>query len=155
MGVEIERKWLVREIPANLDQYHSSELVQGYLCTDPVVRPRRDGDAYYLTYKGYGSLERTEYNLPLSRESFDKLISKCDGIIIRKKRYFIPLEGGYTAELDIFHGEHQGKAYVEVEFDSVTAAEVFKAPEWFGMEVTGKKGYSNADLAMQVTEQSK
>ena len=147
MGQEIERKWLVKACPDEIDSYAHTDIIQGYLCREPVIRPRKDGDTYYLTYKGSGMLCREEYNLALTKEAFDKLIAKCDGIIIDKTRYRIPFQGGLTAELDVFHGVHEGRVYVEVEFGSIEAAEAFAAPDWFGEEVTGKPGYSNADLA--------
>ena len=64
--MEIERKFLLKKIPFDLNscQYHIIE--QGYLCTDPVVRVRRQDDEYYMTYKGKGLMTREEYNLPLN-----------------------------------------------------------------------------------------
>lgn len=44
-----------------------------------------DNDEYYLTYKGKGLLAREEYNLPLTKESYEHLIKKADGNIITKK----------------------------------------------------------------------
>ena len=147
MGLEIERKWLAKHIPDNISQYQHTDIVQGYLCTSPVVRVRKDGERCYLTYKGKGTVCREEYNLPLTLESYNKLIGKCDGILIEKTRYCIPIDKGLTAELDIFHGIYEGRVYVEVEFESSEYADAFEPPEWFGAEVTGMAGYSNADLA--------
>ena len=42
--MEIERKFLVRELPGPLSQYDHAALEQGYLCTGPVVRVRREGE---------------------------------------------------------------------------------------------------------------
>ena len=58
--MEIERKYLVRQIPENLSHYHCQKIAQGYLCPSPVVRIRRSNDDYYLTYKGKGLLAREE-----------------------------------------------------------------------------------------------
>ncbi len=91
MGFEIERKWLVRELPEDIESFPHKEYIQGYLCTEPTVRVRREGDEYVLTYKGAGLLKREEYNLPLTKEAFDHLVSKCDGKLIHKTRYFIPV----------------------------------------------------------------
>ena len=54
--MEIERKYLVSEVPANLKDYHCRVIEQGYLSTHPVVRVRKDNDSYYLTYKGSGMM---------------------------------------------------------------------------------------------------
>ena len=56
--MEIERKYRIGQIPENIRFYPSRTIEQAYLCTDPVVRVRKDGDAYYLTYKGRGLLAR-------------------------------------------------------------------------------------------------
>ena len=65
--MEIERKFTVRKLPDNLDSYPFHIIEQAYLNTDPVVRIRREDDAFYLTYKGKGMMAREEYNLPLNR----------------------------------------------------------------------------------------
>ena len=150
MGKEIERKWLVDHLPNNMGTYPYTDIVQGYLCVDPVIRVRKDGEEYYLTYKGNGELEREEYNLLLKAEAFENLLLKCDGIILEKRRYRIPVsEGKYTAELDIFKGAYKGLLYVEVEFENTEEASEFTAPDWFGEEATGKPGFSNSELAMR------
>ena len=66
--MEIERKFLLKELPENLDTYPVRHLEQGYLCTAPVVRIRRDNDKYELTYKGKGCMVREEHNLPLTKK---------------------------------------------------------------------------------------
>lgn len=145
--MEIERKYLVRQIPENLSQYHCQKIAQGYLCTEPVVRIRRSNDDYYLTYKGKGLLAREEYNLPLTQESYEHLSSKIDGILIEKKRYLIPLNDGLVAELDIFEGKLSDLVLVEVEFESIEEANSFIAPEWFGEDVTHSGNYQNSYLS--------
>ena len=150
MGKEIERKWLVDHLPNNIETYNYTDIVQWYLCVDPVIRVRKDGEEYYLTYKGKGEIEREEYNLPLKAEAFENLLLKCDGIILEKRRYRIPVsEGKYTAELDIFKGAYKGLLYIEVEFENTERANEFTVPDWFGEEVTGKPGFSNSELAMR------
>ena len=49
--MEIERKFTVKKLPENLENYEKKELEQAYLCTNPVVRIRRSNEEYYLTYK--------------------------------------------------------------------------------------------------------
>ena len=145
--MEIERKYLVKEIPANLDQYESKKIAQGYLCTEPVVRIRRSNDDYYMTYKGDGLMVREEYNLPLTKEAYDHLRPKIDGLLIAKTRYLIPLDGKLTAELDVFEEDLSGLTIVEVEFDSIEEANTFTAPDWFGEDVTNSGKYHNSYLS--------
>ena len=79
--MEIERKYLIEQLPEGCLSYPSRTIEQAYLCTDPVVRVRRDGDSFYLTYKSRGLLAREEYNLPLTEEAYLHLLKKADGNI--------------------------------------------------------------------------
>ena len=156
MGQEIERKWLITELPADISgamrrgEYSHSSITQGYLCTDPVVRVRQDGGRWILTCKGKGRLNRREDEFPLTKEAFDHLISKCDGIVLEKERYRIPAsdDGSLLIELDIFHGCYEGLIYAEVESPDEAAAGSFIPPDWFGRELTFEKGWSNAALSL-------
>ena len=146
MGKEIERKFLIKERPADLDSFSFHEMEQGYLNTSPVVRVRREDDTYYLTYKGKGFIEREEYNLPLTKEAYMHLIQKADGNIIRKRRYLIPC-GKYTIELDCFKEPFADLVLAEVEFSTLEEANAFTPPEWFKEDVTGDYHYSNSYLS--------
>ncbi|HJC15272.1 MAG TPA: CYTH domain-containing protein [Candidatus Fusicatenibacter intestinigallinarum] len=150
--MEIERKYLLRQLPEHLETYPSHRIEQGYLCTAPVVRIRRQDEEYWLTYKSKGLMVREEYNLPLTREAYLHLRPKTDGILICKTRYLIPLGGGLTAELDVFHDDYEGLFLVEVEFPSEEAAEAFLPPEWFGEDVTFSSAYHNSTLSGGVPE---
>ncbi|MDD6481717.1 MAG: CYTH domain-containing protein [Lachnospiraceae bacterium] len=145
--MEIEKKYLLRTLPADYQNYECKKIAQGYLCTDPVVRIRRSNDQYYMTYKGEGLMVREEYNLPLTKEAYEHLLPKIDGILISKKRYLIPLDKNLTAELDVFEGELAPLTLVEVEFDSVEEAEAFVPPVWFGEDVTDSGRYHNSYLS--------
>ncbi|MBO6133609.1 MAG: CYTH domain-containing protein [Lachnospiraceae bacterium] len=152
-NIEIEKKWLVERFPDDLSRFDCLEIEQGYLSTSPTVRIRKENDDYYLTYKSSkdmpeGSvLSHEEYNLPLTRDSYAHLLSKCDGRLISKKRYLIPLRNDLTAELDIFEGVFSPLMIVEVEFETEEAALSFEAPDWFGPDVTGDPKYRNAVMA--------
>lgn len=146
--MEIERKYLIRRLPENLSQYQCKKIAQGYICTSPVVRIRKSDDEYYLTYKGKGLMAREEYNLPLTQEGYEHMLPKIDGRLIEKSRYLIPLDGKLTAELDIFEGDLAPLIIVEVEFDSLDAANSFIPPEWFGEDVTESCKYHNSNLAL-------
>ena len=144
--MEIERKFLLKNIPENLTSYPCRHIEQGYLCTNPVVRIRRDNDKYELTYKGKGAMVREEYNLPLNQTAYEHLKEKIDGRLIVKKRYMIPLDK-YTIELDVFEGELAPLILAEVEFPSEEDANSFTAPDWFGEDVTFSKLYHNSYLS--------
>ena len=107
--MEIEKKYLIKQLPDNLSSYNFHLIEQGYLCTDPVVRVRREDDSYYMTYKGAGLMSREEYNLTLNEDAYRHLIKKADGNIITKKRWLIPIDNNLTIELDIFEGCFDGR----------------------------------------------
>lgn len=145
--MEIERKWLLRDIPADLEKYPCHIIEQAYLNTRPVVRVRRQDDSYYLTYKGGGLMAREEFNLPLDAESYGHLLAKADGKIISKKRYVIPLEDGLVIELDYFSSPVKGLYLAEIEFESVEQAEAYEPPAWFGKDVTYDPNYHNSVMS--------
>ena len=152
--MEIERKYLVVSLPGNLDSYPHVEIEQCYLCTSPTVRVRRMGDVYILTIKENLSkgkkgeaIHNREEEFDLSAESYERPKAKCEGRPVLKTRYKIPLAGGLVAELDIFHGAHEGLRLVEVEFPDTAASNTFTPPVWFGEDVSSDRRYRNSWLA--------
>lgn len=145
--MEIERKFLIKKLPDNLTSYKARKIEQAYLCTDPVVRVRRDNDDYYLTYKSRGMIVREEYNLPLTKEAYRHLLAKADGNIITKTRYEIPEKDNLTIELDVFEGKFDGLLLAEVEFASEEEALGYIPPEWFGEDVSNSTKYHNSTLS--------
>lgn len=143
--MEIERKFLINILP-DLDKYNFHIIEQAYLCTEPVVRIRKEDTNYYMTYKSKGFLKREEYNLPLTPNSYNHLLEKADGNIITKKRYLIPYLN-HTIELDVFEGVFDGTVLAEVEFDSTDEADNFIPPDWFGEDVTYSKEYHNSYMS--------
>ena len=148
--MEIERKYLVAQLPTDYTAYPSSHIEQGYLNTDPVVRIRREDERYYLTYKGKGLMAREEYNLPLTPEAYAHLLPKVDGQLISKRRYLIPLPP-YTIELDVFFAPFAPLLIAEVEFSTREEALAFQPPEWFLKDVTMDPAYHNSTLSAQPT----
>ena len=164
-SMEIERKFTVRDLPADLDSYPFRHIEQAYLNTSPVVRVRKEDEEYYLTYKGDGMMAREESNLPLSSDAYYHLRGKADGRIISKKRYLIPLphprflktsglscppsDYSLTIELDIFDPPFAPLTIAEVEFGSREAAEAFLPPAWFDEDVTYRREYHNSYMALQ------
>lgn len=145
--MEIERKFLIDRLPEKLEEYPHKELEQGYLCTDPVVRVRKEGEEYVLTYKSKGLMMREEYNLPLNKTAYEHLLEKADGIVISKTRYILPEKDGLKIELDVFHGEHDGLILAEVEFPNEKMANSYCPPDWFGEDVTFSTKYHNSNLS--------
>lgn len=148
-GVEIERKFLVCELP--IDAGEGTRIEQGYLAIagDGVeVRVRRRAGRATLTIKSGPGHVRTEEELEIDGRRFESLWPLTDGRRISKTRHEIPLAAGATAEVDVYDGAHAGLMTVEIEFGSVEASERFAPPPWLGREVTGDPAYANQSLAL-------
>lgn len=153
--MEIERKFLINQLPKQLKDCQKRELAQGYLCTNPVVRIRQQDEDYILTYKSTGMRSRIEEEMPLTKEAFEHLLKKTDGNVIQKTRYLLPIDGtSLTIELDEFHGNFQGIYLAEVEFASDAAADEFEPPEWFDEEVTYDGRFHNSQMSQMNTKDS-
>lgn len=149
--MEIERKFLIEDmedLPFDPKGYPCRRIEQGYLCTEPVVRIRRDNDEYFLTYKSKGLMIREEYNLPFTEKAYSHLRSKADGRIIEKTRYMVPLEDGLTLELDIFEGSLAPLILAEIEFPDEESARAYQPPQWLGEDVTFSTAYHNSTLSL-------
>lgn len=144
--MEIERKFLVEQLPEELEQYPKYHIEQGYICTEPVIRIRRRDQEYFLTCKGKGFLTREETEMSLTEEEYRRLSSKVEGQLIKKDRYCIPYRE-YTIELDVFDEPFAPLVVAEVEFPTEEAANTFCPPDWFGKEVTYDPAYTNAALS--------
>lgn len=148
--MEIERKYLIKKPLEHYEQYPFHQIEQAYLCTDPVVRIRRQDEEYWLTYKSKGLLSREEYNLPLNAGAYEHLRAKADGTVLTKRRYLIPIVGTeLIIELDVFEGKYEGLILAEVEFEDEKSAHEFCPPPWFGRDVTFSGEYQNSRLSMQ------
>ena len=113
--MEIERKFLISELPFSLEDYPFHLIEQAYLNASPVIRIRREDERFYLTYKSGGLMVREEYNLPLTREAYDHLLPKADGNIITKKRFLIPPGNGKPGKLLLLSAEQLSEMDAEAE----------------------------------------
>jgi adenylate cyclase len=152
-AIEIERKFLVPEPPADLSRWPATAIDQGYLAigadgTEVRVR-RRDGAAAVLTIKSSGGRSRVEEELHLEPDRFERLWPLTEGRRIEKTRYEIPAGHDLVIELDVYAGGLDGLVVAEVEFDSDEAADAFDPPPWFGPEVTEDARYKNQRLACE------
>ncbi len=146
--MEIERKFLVKELPENLEGFVKKEIEQTYISTDPTIRLRKSDSDFILTVKGHGNLAREEFELPLDIDQYKRLLEKAETPTVSKTRYLIPIDNNLTAELDVYHGVLNGLLTVEVEFASIDEAEAFSPPAWFGDDVSYDRRYKNTSLAI-------
>lgn len=147
MAQEIERKFLVKELPRLADA--SGTLIrQGYLTQDheKVVRIRLIGDKAILGIKAHiDDVTRLEYEYPIPTQDAHEILDRlCSGPLVEKTRHRIP-RGELVWELDVFHGQNEGLVIAEVELE--TPDQEVPIPDWVGAEVSSDTRYLNANLA--------
>src|SRR5712691_8227689 len=131
-GREIERKFLVKELPPGLNRFRSYPIAQGYLAAEPGgrhVRLRKKGKTASLTFKVGRGTHREEREIKLSPKQFTALWPATAGRRLRKLRYEIPWKN-FLIEVDVYRGRHSGLVVAEVEFPNPTVCREFKAPAW-------------------------
>ena len=147
-GLEIEKKFLVRNNDYEHQAYSKSHIQQGYICSGHgrTVRVRIRGDHGYLTIKGPSTndgLSRYEFEKEITLEEAEQLMKICEPGRIEKIRYLVK-SGQHTFEVDEFYGENKGLVLAEVELAS--EEEAYEKPDFIGQEVTGDRRYYNSYL---------
>ena len=147
-GLEIERKFLVRDDSYRQLAYSSSRILQGYICSGHgrTVRVRRRDRSAFLTIKGPsadGGLSRYEFEKEITLDEAEHLFALCEPGIIDKTRYLVR-SGQHVFEVDEFYVENQGLVIAEVELSAPD--EAYEKPDFIGEEVTGDRRYYNSYL---------
>lgn len=158
-NLEIEKKYLVKkeDLPKDFKKYKSTLIEQGFISFKPCIRIRKIGAKYVLTVKSkppknmlkYNDLVRTEFEIEIEKKVYNELFKKCEGIVLKKRRYFIPYRN-HIIELDVFDKEYKGLIYAEVEFRTVKEANRFIKPKWFYKDVTSIEKYKNTSLSKKI-----
>jgi len=149
MGVEIERKFLVRG-DGWRTQGEPVLLRQGYLSShaERTVRVRIEGERAVLTIKSKNvGAARGEWEYPVPVADAVELLDRlCERPLIEKYRRRIPY-GGFVWEVDEFLGENAGLVVAEIELPAEDAQ--FDKPDWAGEDVTYDLRYLNSNLIKQ------
>jgi CYTH domain-containing protein len=148
--MEIERKFLISKLPAELAGASSTRIEQGYLVVGAdgsEARLRRRDGTCTLTVKSGRGLSRGEAEIELSGEQFEALWPATERRRIVKTRYTLDAGGGLTIELDVYAGALEGLVVAEVEFPTEEAAAAYSPPAWFDTDVTDDDAYKNRRLA--------
>lgn len=150
MGQEIERRFIVNALPpAIIANQPCSEIRQGYVAADPgkELRARDKNRRYFLTRKRGTGLVREEHEIEVGLDVFEMIWPLTEGRRVEKTRYHVE-QAGLTMEIDIYHGDLNGRMSLEVEFPDPQAANAYQPPAWAGQEVTEDSRYNNAQLAL-------
>ena len=148
--LELERTYLAKRLPEDLERYESKEIVDIYIpesAQHPQLRIRKNGDRFVITKKKpekEGDSSRlVEQTIQLTREEFDEL-SVLEGKRLRKIRYSYDYNGR-TAEIDIFKDALEGLVLVDFEFDDPKEKDSFAMPDFCLADVT-QKGFAAGGL---------
>jgi len=151
MGIEIERKFLVRGDGWRAAIEHSAAMRQGYLTGAAAcgalasVRVRVAGTQAWLNIKqAVVGMARAEFEYPIPLADAETMLGTLCGRLLEKTRHHVRV-GATLFEVDEFAGENAGLVVAEVELPAIDAA--FPRPEWLGREVTALHRYYNVALA--------
>lgn len=148
MGIEIERKFLVRDAAWRTAAHERVRMTQGYLANTSrsSVRVRRAGDRAWLSVKSMTTdLVRLEYEYPIPADEAAAMLERlCEGPLVDKVRHYVRV-GAHEWEIDEFLGDNAGLVVAELELDAPD--EAFDRPAWLGAEVTHAARYYNFNLA--------
>lgn len=146
MGLEIERKFLIKNDSWKSSVTRSHVIKQGYLNSHPerTVRIRLYGDQGILTIKGKSqNLTRKEYEYDIPNYEAEALLGLCEKPLIEKTRYLCQHDG-HVWEVDVFEGNNEGLVLAEIEL--TREKEEFSMPDWAGEEVSTDPRYFNSAL---------
>jgi len=160
--IEIERKYLLRDVPDFPDGMQVIRIEQGYLRTDEndshVGRVRRstfdDGRVVckHTVKRGFG-LVREETERELTDEQFADFWPHTEGRRLTKTRHVLTI-GEVVWMIDVF--DQMDLVIAEAEVPTVDTPS--PAPDWLEplivREVTEDLAYTNANLARQIAEQA-
>lgn len=146
MGLEIERKYLVKNDKWKSSITKSHIIKQGYLNSHPerTVRVRLYDNQGVLTIKGKSeNLTRKEYEYDIPDFEAKALLELCEKPLIEKTRHLCQHDG-HVWEVDVFEGDNVGLTLAEIEL--TRESEEFSIPEWAGKEVSTDPRYFNSAL---------
>lgn len=153
MLIEIERTFLVAEIPGWIEKMQPEDMTDYYLPSDmnthPKLRLRQKGDRYEITKKSVladgDASQQLESTIELSSLEFEAL-RDCPSRKVSKRRYSMDNEKWIT-EFDVFTGSLEGLILVDFEFKNEKAMREFVAPDYCGADVTQEDFIAGGMLA--------
>jgi len=156
--IELERTYLARYLPEDMDKFPFVDLVDIYLpvtSPHPKLRIRKRGEIYEATKKTVidqgDRSQMTEQTIPLDSQEFEAL-SHVHGKRIHKQRHIYPYQK-YTAEIDVFLEDLAGLVLIDFEFATIQELKAFKIPDFCLVEVTQEKFLAGGVLCGRSFEQ--
>ncbi len=139
--IELERTYLVKALPDNLDTFPSEIIHDIYVPEQAFhahLRLRHRGNRYEITKKvpteGGDSSKMFEHTIPLEKDEFEAL-AKAPSKEIKKRRYTVEIDGRH-AELDVYLDKLAGLVVIDFEFDDEAQMRAFPTPDIALADVT-------------------
>ena len=149
MNLEIERKYLLSDLPRMPQPIDVLEIDQGYLPGVARLRHQRSangGERFVRTVKQGVGVLRLETEDEIDRATFEKLWPETEGRRVRKRRYVIA-HGEDLWEIDEFLD--RTLVLAELEFDDPESPVAI--PDWLSpvlvRDVTDEPHFTNRSLA--------
>jgi adenylate cyclase len=148
MGIEIERKYLLRNNGWQSAVTSSRHVKQAYLSKEggftARVRISNHHKATLTIKSNRAGLKRLEFEYDVPVADAEQLMQLGQGTIIEKVRHIVPWQG-LEWEVDVFAGANKGLIVAEIELERED--QKFTRPDWLGREVTREERYYNSNLA--------
>ncbi|WP_299016086.1 CYTH domain-containing protein [uncultured Polaribacter sp.] len=149
MSIEIERKFLVKNMNFKEQSFEKKYLKQGYLNSNKerTVRVRIADNEAFITVKGKSNkagTTRFEWEKEITILEAEQLMLLCENNSIEKNRFLVKNDN-FIFEVDEFLGKNKGLIVAEIELN--TENDTFKKPNWLGKEVTGEVKYYNSSIS--------
>jgi len=139
--IELEKTYLIKSLPENLEDYPHKELIDYYLPVDadhPKLRLRKRGDILEITKKTllqeWDCSQQKEETIILSLEEYQAL-GQLPSKKIHKVRYYVPYKE-YTVEFDVFQWDLKWLILADIEFPDQQSQQQFTMPDFCLAEIT-------------------
>ena len=148
MGIEIERRFLVKNEDWKSKVILTQDITQAYLNSSidewtTRIRMINNNSAYITLKSSLNGLVNNEFEYSIPIKDAIELI-KLSKYKIIKTRYQLKINNK-TWVVDLFDGSNFSLKIAEIELKS--ESEKIQVPSWCGKEITGLKLLSNASLA--------
>jgi len=145
MEIELERTFLAKYLPEDLDNFPSKQMQDSYIpkqARHPLLRIRKNGDRYFITRK-YPKIEEDksvliEETINITEEEY-KALQQIDSKVHKKIRYQYKTENAKICEIDVYQDKLKGLVLIDFEFDTIEKKDNFTSPDFCLIEVTGKE----------------
>lgn len=137
-------------LPDNLHCYPSARIKLAFTALSPDIRLKQLDERYFITVREKNANSQELLEMAIDEGQFKSLWEKKITPVIEKTRFYFPLSGALSAELDVYEGKLAPLMLTLVTFASKTQAQSFSSPRWLGKDVSGEGAYKGTNLALKL-----